>query len=218
MIERDEAWKPLTPGEIARIFAPAQFPWWIAGGHAIDRAAGRNVRAHDDIDVLLLRADRMAVRKLLSDWDCWAADPPGQLRRWPHDEPLPATVSDVWCRSGDAGPWQFQLMLDDSDGDFWRSRRSADVMMPIAKLASLDEAGIPFLCAEVQLFYKAKAPRAKDAQDFVAALPRLTPEQGEWLKQAIVTTYGKRLTWTTDADGQAQFELADGASAGHKPE
>ncbi len=76
MNERDDVWEPLTPREIARIMAPATFPWWIAGGHAIDHAVGRQVRSHADIDVLILRADHVAARTLLSDWDCWAADPP----------------------------------------------------------------------------------------------------------------------------------------------
>ena len=67
MIGREHVWEPLTPREVASIFAPAQFPWWIAGGHAIDHAVGRNVRAHHDIDVLVLRADRMAARGLLAD-------------------------------------------------------------------------------------------------------------------------------------------------------
>ena len=109
-------------------------------------------------------------------------------------------------------------MLDDSDGDVWRSRRSAGVTMPIAELASRDAAGIPFLRAEVQLFYKAKAPRTKDILDFAAALPCPTPYQGAWLRRAVAMAYDKRLTGTTDAHGRAQFELADGASAGHMPE
>lgn len=90
--------------------------------------------------------------------------------------------------------------------------------MPIAELASFDETGVPFLRVEVQLFYKAKASREKDVLDFAAALPCLTQRQGEWLKRAVATAYGKTLAWATDADGSAQFDLADGDSVGHTPQ
>ena len=46
-------WEPASPAEVAEIFAGCQVCWWIAGGHAIELAAGRPVREHGDIDVLL---------------------------------------------------------------------------------------------------------------------------------------------------------------------
>ena len=139
MNERDDVREPLMPREVARIMAPATFPWWIAGGHAIDHAVGRQVRSHADIDVLILRADHVAARTLLSDWDCWAADPPGRLQPWAREERLPNHVSDVWCRCREGEPWQLQFMLDDGDEAMWQSRRCAAVIKPIAELGVRDE-------------------------------------------------------------------------------
>jgi hypothetical protein len=50
-------------------------PWWIAGGCAIELAVGQPVRDHADVDVLVLRRDRLAVQRALPGWDWQAADP-----------------------------------------------------------------------------------------------------------------------------------------------
>lgn len=122
------------------------------------------------------------------------ADPPGTLRPWRDGDVLPSHVSDVWCRKP-GGPWRFQVMLDDGEGALWRSRRCAAVTRPIAELGSCSAEGIPFLAPEIQLFYKAKAPRPKDEVDYVAAWPLLSGPQKAWLRQAIVEAYGRDNAW-----------------------
>ena len=37
---RRGSWKPATPAEVAEIFSGCQAQWWIAGGYAIELAAG----------------------------------------------------------------------------------------------------------------------------------------------------------------------------------
>ena len=115
--KEDKAWQPLLPHEIAAVLEKAPFPWWIAGGHAIEAFVGHTVRPHGDIDILMLRTDRVAARAQLKDWDCWAADPPGTLRPWREDETLPATVDHIWCRGHADDAWRFQPMFDDGDGE-----------------------------------------------------------------------------------------------------
>jgi len=193
--EQDRPWQPLSPQEMADVLGDAGFPWWIAGGYAIEAFVGRAFRPHGDIDVLMLRRDRMPVRMLLKDWDCWAADPPGTLRPWPADEMLPASVDHIWCRANLSDPWRFQLMFDEADGETWHSRRSASLGRPITDMGWQDAAGIPFLAPEIQLFYKAKSPRPKDEQDFSAALPLLGEQETEWLAAAIRAAYGDENAW-----------------------
>jgi hypothetical protein len=110
-------WEPASPAEVAEIFAGCQVCWWIAGGHATELAAGRPVREHGDIDVLLLRRDQLAVQRALPGWQWQAADPPGRLRPWRPAEQLPVGVHDIWCRPGPGQPWRIQVMLDESCGD-----------------------------------------------------------------------------------------------------
>jgi hypothetical protein len=183
-------WDPVAPAEVARLFATVGVPWWVAGGYAIELAVGRPVREHADIDVLVLRRDHLAVQDVLAGWQWWAADPPGVLRPWRPGERLPAGVHDIWCRPDADQPWRIQVMLAESSGAQWISRRNPDLARPIALLGDLSGDGIPFLRPEIQLFYKAKARRPKDDVDFTAALPLLTVDQRGWLADAITRTHG----------------------------
>lgn len=193
--ESQKPWAALSPEEIAAIFAAATFPWWIAGGHSIEHFVGRRLRAHGDIDLLVPAKDRARVGSFLAHWDCWAADPPGTLRPWLSGEDLGVGVHDVWCRAVADGPWRFQLMFDEGDNDTWRSRRCPLVCKPITELREPRSSHPPFLVPEVQLFYKAKAPRPKDVLDFDACLPLLDERQRSWLRSAIVTAYGPENPW-----------------------
>lgn len=183
-------WDPARPAEVAAIFAPMPRPWWIAGGFAIELAAGRAVRDHADIDVLVLRQDHLRVQQVLHGWEWWAADPPGTLRPWQPRERLPPAIHDIWCRPGPGKPWRIQVMIDESrDGD-WVSRRNPGIRRPVAGIGKLSSDGIPYLAPEIQLFYKAKNLRQKDETDFAAVLPCLDREQRRWLSDAIATTHG----------------------------
>ena len=198
--QHERPWQPLTLDAVMDLFRDAPFPWWVAGGYAVELAVGSHVRPHDDVDILLLRRDHREAHELLATWDCWAADPPGTLRPWLAGETLPDTVHDVWCRETPEGPWRFQFMLDESDdnGTHWRSRRDPRVTRPVAGIGSRADAGIPYLRPEIQLFYKAKGRRPKDELDLAAALPLLGLPEREWLRQAITLTSGPDHAWLRD--------------------
>lgn len=70
MHEHEKPWSPLSIDEINDVLAQSTFPWWIAGGYAIDLAVGRRLRYDGDIDVLILHRDHLEARSLLSSWDC----------------------------------------------------------------------------------------------------------------------------------------------------
>ena len=59
------AWAPLSPREAMRLFGGMNAPWWIAGGHAIELYVGRPLREHVDLDVGVLRRDRLVVGRHL---------------------------------------------------------------------------------------------------------------------------------------------------------
>jgi hypothetical protein len=183
-------WEPASVAEVGSWFRSITAPWWIAGGYAIEHAVGAPFRAHGDIDVLLLRRDQLAAQEALPDWEWWAAEPPGSLRRWRRGEVLPEAVHDIWCRPGPDAPWWVQFMLDEAEGDQWISRRDPRIRRPIASLNGGTADGVTYLAPEIQLFYKAKGLRPKDEQDFDKTLPILTGPQRAWLRDAIVLTHG----------------------------
>lgn len=172
------------------MFAEADFPWWIAGGYAIELAVGRELRPHGDLDVLVLRRAQALVRDLLNDWDMHVADPPGtgHLRPWRPGETLEVPLHDIWCRRTREAPWSVQLMLDEAEGAHWVSRRNPGVRLPLGRVGRRSPTGIPYLAPEVQLFYKTKATRAKDETDFEAVLPLLDESQRVWLADSISVT------------------------------
>lgn len=217
--QRERPWQPLSIDGVMSLIRDASFPWWVAGGYAIELAVGASVRSHDDIDVLLLRRDHLAARALLSEWDCWAADPPGTLRHWPLGETLPDTVHDVWCRETPEGPWRFQFMLDESDedGTHWRSRRDPRISRPITDIGRRTSAGVPYLRPEIQLFYKAKARRPKDEIDFTSALPLLGADERTWLCMAIEITGGPEHAWLPYLTaGRALDQRSAAGRSGHR--
>jgi len=181
--------------QLAGLLENAKFRWWIAGGYAIELAVGHPIREHGDIDVLVLRSDEGPVRSLLPNWEYWAADPPGHLRPWPLGEVLPDHVHDVWCRESAGTDWRFAIMIDDSDGDMWQSRRNRRVRRPIAALTATVATTIPFLAPEIQLYYKAKNTRPKDDIDFDAVLPAMRRDQRAWLAESISVAYGLDHPW-----------------------
>lgn len=188
-------WEPASPLEVADIFSGGQVPWWVAGGYAIELATGQPIREHTDIDVLLLRRDQFAVQQVLPGWQWQAADPPGTLRPWQPAERLPESVHDIWCRPGPGEPWRIQVMLDESSDADWVSRRDERIRRPISSIGFVTADGIPYLAPEIQLFYKAKGLRPKDAADFAAVLPLLIRAQRDWLGDALSLVYGPGHPW-----------------------
>jgi len=142
-------WSPLSVDELAEVFGGMPVPWWIAGGWALDLFVGRTTRAHEDIDVLIVRRDQLAVQKHLSDWQLFKTkqpDPP-HLAPWPEGEFLEPPINDVWVRRDlHDGPWRFQLMLMEGEGDRWVYRRLPTIGGMIAEMGLVTDRRHPVSC------------------------------------------------------------------------
>lgn len=201
MQEHLKPWNPLTVEQTSQLLAHAPFPWWIAGGNAIELAVGKEIRAHGDIDILVLRRDHLALRAMLAQWNVWAADPPGTLRPWPVDERLSPSIHDVWCRLSPDDHWRLQIMIDESAANEWQSRRDSRIRASIESITWRTEEGIPYLAAHIQLYYKAKKPREIDLVDFAAVLENGTSMDHQWLRRAISSSYGSSHPWLRKLEG-----------------
>jgi hypothetical protein len=204
-------WQPWQPEDLTRFFAALTVPWWIAGGWALDLFLGTQTRAHEDLDVLVLRRDQHEIRAHLQGWDVQEAHPERLPNSWPfqewkQDAPLPAWVHDIWCRQHEHAPWAFQLMVIDTNHDQWISRRTAQVCGSLSTLGLVTSDGIPYLAPEIQLFYKAKERRPKDEEDFVRTLPALDGTRRAWLAQSLALVHPghawlRKLTYSEETDG-----------------
>lgn len=183
-------WQPWSPEEVARFFSALTVPWWIAGGWGLDLFLGEQTREHEDIDVQILRRDQQEVRTLLGEWDVQGANPGGLPSAWPFQEwktgqILSPSIHDIWCRPHKTAPWAIQLIVGDTIDDQWLFRRNPRIRRPLATVGHRTPDGIPYLAPELQLLYKAKAPRRKDEADFTRVLPALDAQSRQWLAQSL---------------------------------
>lgn len=180
-------WAPLRPREAASLFRDCPFPWWIAGGWALDLFAGEQTREHADLDIEVLRRNQRVIQQHLAGWDLHAAHG-GALRPWRAGEELPPEVNSIWCRTAPTEPWAMQLMLAASEGGLWRYRRLEAISRSLLTLGMRTPAGVPYLVPQVQLLYKSRAPRPKDETDFATILPLLDRQRRGWLATALTLT------------------------------
>jgi hypothetical protein len=187
-------WNPLSVAEVCQLLRAAPFAWGVAGGYAVELFLGRSIRAHDDIDIVVFRDDRQHLYRWLDDWHLYAADPPGTLRLWTAGEWLKPGIHDIWGYERRAQAWQLQVMLMETDGAEWVSRRHPLIRGPKSEML-VSYQGIPCVRIEVQLLYKAKGNRAKDRQDFQACVPLLSAEARAWLMDALRLAHPEGHAW-----------------------
>lgn len=197
----NEHWKPLLPIEAKAVLKDLTCPWAIAGGWAIDLFLGRTTRPHSDIDILIRRDDQFQLQRALRDWEMWVADPPGTLRPWKKSEFIGKGLQDIWCRRTKNDPWQLQVMLFDVEEENWVFKRDESIRRPLSEVFFEVSPGYRILAPEVQLLYKSKAMRDKDAADFAASVQSLSASQKAWLKETLFKVYGREHPWSAELSG-----------------
>lgn len=176
-----------SPEQAAVLLRDFPKPWWIAGGWAIDLFLDNHTREHEDLDIAILREDGPAFREYLLSWELWPGLGQGELESKPIriDESLPPERHVLWCRPSSNSDWAFEVLLNETAGEEWVFRRDHRIRKPVAEIGSTASNGIAHLKPEIVLLFKAKNNLDKDQQDFLAALPTLTPEASGWLIDAL---------------------------------
>jgi hypothetical protein len=180
-------WDPLPLSTVVALFAPARFPWWVAGGHALDLFVGHRTRAHGDIDVSVLRRDAPLLRRVLAGWDLHGAHA-GVLAPWTTADMAPP-IDSIWCRTLPERAWCLQVMLDEGTRAEWVCPRHHEIRLALSDALARSPAGIPYLRPEVQLLLKAKDTRPKDDADFAAVFPLLGRPEAQWLTGTLGRLY-----------------------------
>jgi len=160
--------------------------WGIAGGWAIDLFVGRQMRPHSDIDVAVLRDDQARLRERLPGTRVEKVVD-GQLVPWDLTERLELPIHEVHVTWPDGFHLEFLLNEWDSASREWMFRRDPRIRRSVDTVFSMGR-GLPRLAPEVVLLYKSKGSGQKDDADFAAAVGLMTPEQRQWLHDALAAT------------------------------
>ena len=182
-------WRPYTPRAIQRVMRGANIRWWIVGGWAVDAFTGVP-REHEDIDVSFFRQDLPRLLEHLAPRYCVWSNFSGTLRPMRKPEDLMEGSRQLWVRHDGYGPWLFDLAMNPHDGDTWISARHPEqVRMPIGEAVYVGADGITYLQPEIVLWMKAHRDRSIDQRDIAELLPRLKPEQIDWLRRTLEQTH-----------------------------
>jgi hypothetical protein len=180
-------WVTPTPEEIAVVLAGLSARWWIFGGWSIDAFTGRS-RAHEDIDVAVLRADLPALLEHLLPQHCVWSNAGGTLRPLRSPEELLDGCRQLWVRRDGASPWLFDVGLNPHEGDTWICARHPDLRLPMSEVI-YEEGGIFYQRPEITLLLKAWRDLRKDREDLAAAVPLLAPDRVAWLRATLERTH-----------------------------
>ena len=183
-----DAWDAWPPDEIAARLANIPVPWCVVGGWALDLYLGAQRREHADLEIAV-PADRFDhVATALPDVDFFTV---GDGHAWPvaGNRELFDAHHQTWGWDRAAGRWRVDVFREPHDGDVWIARRDHRIRMPYDQLIKRTQTGIPYARPEVILFFKAKAPRAKDEDDFAAMSAHLPPDARRWLRNALMLAH-----------------------------
>jgi hypothetical protein len=181
-------WHPLDPAAARRILCVLDTPWWIAGGWALDLFVGAQTRAHKDLDVGARRRDAARILAALPGWEFFEAHE-GSLRPLSTGVGPRAVVNSLWGRPRGEPHWTLELLLDDSDDEYWVFRRDPSIRRPLAAALRATPEGTRYLAPEIQLLYKARDLRPEDQADFERVAPRLDSPAIEWLRDSVSRLY-----------------------------
>ncbi len=198
------------------LFRPADFRWWLSGGHALEAHLGTSWRDHDDTDIAISRSDAPRLLDVLHGWDIHIGSA-GVLSTWAGD-PLDAgrSQNNLWCRPTPAAPWMIDVTVGDGNEHEWIYRRDPTIRRPWDDAVLTTPDGTPYLAPELQLLFKSTDIRPKDDLDAATVVPLLEPERRSWLANHLPATHPwqttiagarARLALGTDPNGEAEVEF-----------
>lgn len=170
-------------------------PWYIAGGWALDLFVGRVRRVHLDVDVIVPRADQLALREHMTARG-WTLLTPLDERYepWPAHMRLEPPRHQAHAFRGGA---MIDLLLTDLDGA-WHFRREPTIIRDLSRIGLQSLEGITFLAPELVLLFKSAntsgRERINDQRDFEGTYASLEPERRAWLRWALTAAYPSH-TW-----------------------
>ena len=152
----------------------AQLPCALVGigGRALDLWIGRQTRAHQDVDVAILRDDQNQLHEVFGEWELYYATTDHRLVSYRSDRWLEEPLHGVWVRPASDAAWLCEFLLNEHENQQWVYRRNPAVRKPLAEVGLTALGRVPILVPEIVLLYKAHELTEKDEADFRSGFPK----------------------------------------------
>lgn len=167
---------------IQSLLSGFQYPWFIAGGWAIDLYIGRETREHSDIEIAIFREDQLRLKEFLAGWNLCKVDH-HKISLWDGGF-LKLPIHEIHACKRESGD-VLEILLNEADSREWIFRRDSRIKQPKHAIWCHAESGFPILNPEIVLLYKTKNTRDKDTLDFLNVKDFLNDNQKTWLRKAI---------------------------------
>ncbi|MBN2380602.1 hypothetical protein JXM67_12445 [candidate division WOR-3 bacterium] len=168
------------------------FPWFIAGGWAVDLFLNRVTREHKDVEIGIFRKDQLILQSHLKEWELKkinksSTEKPGELETWRDGEYLRPPTHEIHActRNASFNLSELEILLNECDSTHWIFRRNHLIKHKLSSTILYNREGIPYLAPEIVFLYKAKAPKIYDEEDFNNTVNLLDPEFRTWLASSI---------------------------------
>ena len=172
--------------------------WAVCGGWAIDLFLNRQTRHHKDLDITIHRHHQNYFQSFLLAHGWTLKKVIGsELQEWEQDDYLELPVHNIWCSHPDFPPYYLEVLFSETTATHYHFRRNQQIQISLDEAFLLSESNLPILAPEIVLLFKAKYRDEIPAyqQDFELTQPELNGTQRQWLKHAIMDTYGIH-SWT----------------------
>jgi hypothetical protein len=175
------------PLKVAALMDGFKQPWFVAGGWAIDLYLGRITRFHQDIEVAILRTDQLLLQQYLQGWrfDKVIPDISIRIETWNINEWLDLPVHEIYAYENSDSTHCLEVLFNEVVGHEWIFRRDARIVRDLSLIGLRTDIGIPILCPEIVLLYKAKHVTQKDQADFNIVIENMNSDSRIWLKNAL---------------------------------
>jgi len=162
------------------------FPWFIAGGWAIELFLGKETRVHSGIEIGIYRKHQMHLYRYFESSKKYYVNNKSRIgkhdkKEW-HKEYLQLPIHEIYIENKGI---ELEVLLNERDEDNWIYRRDQEIKLGDRKAVLFTEERIPYLCPEAVLLFKTKELRDKDCQDIENASKKMNVDQIEWLIENI---------------------------------
>ena len=163
------------------------YPWFIAGGWAIDLFLDKETRVHSDIEIGIYRKHQMHLYRYFESSKKYFINNKSRIgkhekKEW-NKEYLQLPIHEIYVEYKGL---ELEVLLNERDEDNWIYRRDKEIKLDEKRVILFTEKRIPYLCPEAVLLYKTKELNDKDCKDIVNASKKMNETQIKWLIDNII--------------------------------